>query len=49
MNEHSLRFVMTPTGVPRDERLVIRCGADGEVWVSIDSPHVTGAGKPKAM
>lgn len=41
MDAGSLTFVMEPTGVPRQrhERLVIRCGADGEVWVAIEPAH----------
>ena len=42
MEGGSLTFVMEPTGVPRQrhERLVIRCAADGEVWVAIEPAHV---------
>jgi hypothetical protein len=31
-----ITFVMVPAGTPRGERLVIRCDADGEVWISIE-------------
>ena len=30
-----ITFVMIPPGTPGGERLVIRCDADGEVWISI--------------
>jgi hypothetical protein len=32
-----LTFVMRPSGTRSDERLVIQCDNDGEVWVSIRS------------
>ena len=31
----SITFVMTLPGVRPDERLVIRCDAEGEMWISI--------------
>ena len=31
----SITFLMTPTRLPDQARLVIRCDADGELWVSI--------------
>lgn len=30
-----ITFVMAPPGATRGEQLVIRCDADGEVWISI--------------
>ena len=35
MNINGVTFVMAPPGTPRGNQLVIRCDADGEVWVSI--------------
>jgi hypothetical protein len=32
-----LTFEMHPLGIRNDERLVIRCDDDGEVWISIQS------------
>lgn len=29
-------FSMAPTGTPSGDRLVIRCGVDGEIWVAIE-------------
>jgi hypothetical protein len=42
MEDGSLTFVMAPTGLPRQrhERLIIRCGADGEVFIAIEPEHV---------
>lgn len=40
-----IRFAMAPPGVPQGDRLVIRCDADDEVWVSIQrgvSNHASG-------
>jgi hypothetical protein len=31
-----ITFIMVPFGIPGGEHLVIRCDADGEVWISID-------------
>jgi hypothetical protein len=31
-----MTFIMAPAGSPKGERLVIRCDADGEVWISIE-------------
>jgi hypothetical protein len=31
----SITFLMAPTRLPDQARLVIRCDADGELWVSI--------------
>jgi hypothetical protein len=30
-----ITFIMAPAGTPKGEALVIRCDADGEIWVSI--------------
>lgn len=30
-----ITFLMAPHGVPTGQQLVIRCDADGEVWISI--------------
>jgi hypothetical protein len=32
----SVTYVMTPPATPRAEALVIRCDADGELWVSLE-------------
>ncbi|MGH9408980.1 MAG: hypothetical protein ACRD1V_05960 [Vicinamibacterales bacterium] len=40
MNEDSLIFVMTPPGLPEHERLVIRCDAEGQIWISIETDRV---------
>jgi hypothetical protein len=36
----SITFGMVPPGARRGERLVIRCDADGEVWISIQTDRV---------
>jgi hypothetical protein len=33
--EGNITFTMAPTGRPRGEQLVIRCDANGEIWISI--------------
>jgi hypothetical protein len=42
MNINGVTFVMAPPGTPRGNQLVIRCDADGEVWVSIQPDGVSG-------
>jgi hypothetical protein len=34
-NSGGITFTMVPRGTPHGERLVIRCGTDGAVWISI--------------
>jgi len=34
----SITFAMVPRGAPHGERLVIRCDAEGDVWISIQPP-----------
>ena len=34
-NNGGITFVMAPTGAPSGDQLVIRCDADGGVWISI--------------
>jgi hypothetical protein len=34
-NMDSVTFVMVPPELPRGDELVIRCDADGDVWISI--------------
>jgi len=36
-----LTFEMHPLGLHRDERLVIRCDDEGDVWISIQSMSAT--------
>jgi hypothetical protein len=31
-----ITFVMVLAGIPKSDRLVIRCDADGQVWISIE-------------
>jgi len=33
----NITFVLTPDGIPKGERLIIRCDAEGELWVSAQS------------
>jgi hypothetical protein len=40
-NVRGITFVMAPPGAPRGEQLVIRCDADGEVWISIHVARAT--------
>lgn len=48
-NNGGITFVMTPPGSPRGDQLVIRCDADGEVWISIRVPAaVTQSGSSSA-
>jgi hypothetical protein len=35
-NKGGITFVIVPAGTPKGEHLVIRCDADGEVWISIE-------------
>jgi hypothetical protein len=34
-DDASITFAMGVSGIPRGQHLVIRCDADGEIWISI--------------
>jgi hypothetical protein len=36
-----ITFAITPAGIPRGVQLIIRCDADGEVWLSITPSDTT--------
>jgi hypothetical protein len=40
-------YVLTPPGVPRELRLVIRCDAEGELWASIEPRVPCGSDAPE--
>jgi hypothetical protein len=39
MNRDGLTYGIVPAGVSKGERLIIRCGADGEIWIAIEVGH----------
>ena len=41
-----LTFVIHPAGTRSDERLIIRCDDEGEVWMSIQPEFVPGEDRP---
>lgn len=34
-NNNSISFLLNPPGTPRGQQVLVRCDADGEVWISI--------------
>ena len=40
-NTRGITFVMVPPGPPRGRQLVIRCDADGGIWISIQPEQVS--------
>jgi hypothetical protein len=36
MNRDGLSYVIVLAGGSNGERLIIRCGADGEIWIAIE-------------
>ena len=38
-NSNGVTFIMTPHGVRPSAELLIRCDANGEVWISIRKPN----------
>ena len=39
MNRDGLSYVILPAGISDGERLIIRCGVDGEIWMAIEGGH----------
>jgi hypothetical protein len=39
MDRDGLIYVIVPAGVSDGARLIIRCGADGEIWIAIEGGH----------
>jgi len=43
-----ITFIMVPRGTPTSEPLVIRCDADGEIWISIGPIDAPSASRSSA-